>query len=133
MYNYIKARRQVSRTEILANYKEMFDTSKTLKKDYEGQTYMEAHLSDINFNEWQSKPVHFYSDLPIRMEDLWNNIQKRNVKTFIDYVKSLGTNDNPILMLTKVSKRGNRYFTITTKAKYMNMRKRYTNYSVEII
>lgn len=131
--HYQSARTAISRTTILANYQELFKMSKTLKKDYDGINYIEAHLSDINFKETEDLPVHFYSDLPKRMESVWDNLQKRNVKTLIEYMKSMGNIDNPVITLSKISQRGNRYFVFTTKSKYMNMRNRYKNYSIETI
>lgn len=131
--HYQSARTAISRTTILANYQELFKMSKTLKKDYDGINYIEAHLSDINFKETEDLPVHFYSDLPKRMESVWDNLQKRNVKTLIEYMKSMGSIDNPVITLSKISQRGNRYFVFTTKSKYMNMRNRYKNYSIETI
>jgi len=131
--HYQSARTAISRTTILANYQEFFKMSKTLKKDYDGINYIEAHLSDINFKETEDLPVHFYSDLPKRMESVWDNLQKRNVKTLIEYMKSMGNIDNPVITLSKISQRGNRYFVFTTKFKYMNMRNRYKNYSIETI
>jgi len=131
--HYQSAKIAISRTTILANYQELFKMSKTLKKDYDGINYIEAHLSDINFKETEDLPVHFYSDLPKRMDSVWNNLQKRNVKTLIEYMKSMGDTNNPVITLSKISKRGNRYFVFTTKSKYMNMRKRYNNYSIETI
>lgn len=131
--HYQSARTAISRTTILANYQEFFKMSKTLKKDYDGINYIEAHLSDINFKETEDLPVHFYSDLPKRMESVWDNLQKRNVKTLIEYMKSMGSIDNPVITLSKISQRGNRYFVFTTKSKYMNMRNRYKNYSIETI
>ena len=131
--HYQSARTAISRTTILANYQEFFKMSKTLKKDYDGINYIEAHLSDINFKETEDLPVHFYSDLPKRMESVWDNLQKRNVKTLIEYMKSMGNIDNPVITLSKISQRGIRYFVFTTKSKYMNMRNRYKNYSIETI
>lgn len=128
----------VVRSQVLQNYSESFATATTkVAYDDEQKRYIQASL-DVNhkFNEkgdWQELPVHFYSHLPQRMDDIWRTMQKRNLNTMLKYIKSLGTPENPILMLTKVSAKGNRYFTITTRAKYNNYRSTYSQYSIETI
>ena len=134
-YQLVKA---IVRSQVLNNYSESFSQSTTkVSYDNQGERYIQANL-DVNhkFNgkgDWEELPVHFYSHLPKRMEDIWNSMQKRNLNTMIDYVKSMGTPDNPILILTKLSAQGNRYFTITTRAKYNNYRSTYSQYSIETI
>jgi hypothetical protein len=133
-YSVVK---QLHKTDILQNYSEVFKSTKTRIKEYDGKKYIEAELSDVNFKyeqdgSFNKLPVHFYSDLPIRLEDLWSSMQKRNMRTFINYVKSFGTNNNPVMLLTKVSNKGNRYFTFTTKAKFQHYRNNmYSNYNIE--
>ena len=130
---------KVYKTTILQSYTEQFNLNKTIvARDNDGTKYIKAYIENVNCKydkegSWEELPVHFYSDLPQRLELTWSEMQKRNMKTFMEYIKTIGTEENPVMLLTKVSRLGNRYFTLTTRFKYNLNRKRYANYSIETI
>lgn len=133
-------RKKIEVTAYLDAYKEYFPESETkIARDQEGKKFIEASIPSVNLGqnmsgEWKELPVHFYSDLPIRLEDMWQSMQKRKLETFIDYLKSIGDKFNQTVVLTKMSRAGNRYFVVTTRAKFAHYKnKHYRGYSVETI
>ena len=132
-------RKKVEVTNYLDAYKEYFPEAKTkIANDNDGRKYIEAAIPHVNLDlindEWRELPVHFYSDLPIRLTDMWNSMQKRKLETFINYIKSIGTEFNKTVLLTKTSKSGHRYFVVTSRGKYAQYKhKHYSDYTIETI
>lgn len=131
-------RAEIKTSQFLSAFNEYFPEAQTKVAHKGDERFIEAMIPEVNLDlhddEWIERPVHFYSDLPLRLEDMWKSMQKRKLETFIDYLKSIGTADNPTIVLTKLSARGNRYFTVTSKRKYLNYRDaHYSGYSVESI
>lgn len=133
-------RKSIEVTAYLEAFNEYFPEAKTkIESSEDGRKYISAAIPNVNLqldrqNDWRELPVHFYSDLPVRLHDMWDVMQKRKLSTFTDYIKSLGTEFNQTLVLTKLSKSGNRYFVVTSRAKYAQYKhKHYSGYSVETI
>lgn len=104
----------------------------TIGRGDNNQRFIECQVDGINSTSLKHYPMHIYSDLPNRLEDVWTQMRKRKVSTFMDYISSFSTQDNQIIFLTKRSANTQLdYIVITTKKKYdIYRRSIYRNYNI---
>ena len=108
------------------------DSPISIGRNQENTKFIECQVDGINSTSLKHYPMHIYSDLPQRLEDVWTQMRKRKVSTFIDYLQSFSTEENRILFLTKRSSNTKLdYIVITTAQKYIIYRdSMYRNYKV---
>jgi hypothetical protein len=104
----------------------------TIGKGNNNQRFIECQVDGINSTSLKHYPMHIYSDLPNRLEDVWTQMRKRKISTFMDYITSFSKQDNRIVFLTKRSTNTQLdYIVITTKKKYDIYRdSMYRNYNI---
>ena len=104
----------------------------TIGRGDNNQRFIECQVDGINSTSLKHYPMHIYSDLPQRLEDVWTQMRKRKVSTFMDYISSFSTQDNQIIFLTKRSTNTQLdYIVITTAKKYDIYRDSiYRNYNI---
>ena len=104
----------------------------TIGKGDNNQRFIKCQVDGINSTSLKHYPMHIYSDLPQRLEDIWTQMRKRKVSTFMDYISSFSKQDNQIIFLTKRSANTQLdYIVITTKKKYDIYRhSMYRNYNI---
>ena len=104
----------------------------TIGKGDNDQRFIECQVDGINSTSLKHYPMHIYSDLPQRLEDIWTQMRKRKVSTFMDYILSFSKQDNKIVFLTKRSANTQLdYIVITTAKKYDIYRdSMYRNYNI---
>ena len=104
----------------------------TIGRGDNNQRFIECQVDGINSTSLKHYPMHIYSDLPNRLEDVWTQMRKRKVSTFMDYISSFSTQDNQIIFLTKRSANTQLdYIVITTGKKYDIYRDSiYRNYNI---
>lgn len=104
----------------------------TIGKGDNNQRFIECMVDGINSTALKHYPMHIYSDLPTKLEDVWTQLRKRKISTFMDYISSFSTQDNQIIFLTKRSANTQLdYIVITTGKKYdIYRRSIYKNYNI---
>lgn len=104
----------------------------TIEKGDNNQKFIECQVDGINSTSLKHYPMHIYSDLPNRLEDVWTQMRKRKVSTFMDYITSFSKQENRIVFLTKRSANTQLdYIVITTVKKYDIYRdSMYRNYNI---
>lgn len=104
----------------------------TIGKGDNNQRFIECQVDGINSTSLKHYPMHIYSDLPNRLEDVWTQMRKRKISTFMEYISSFSTKGNEIIFLTKRSANTQLdYIVITTGKKYdIYRRSIYRNYNI---
>ena len=104
----------------------------TIGRGDNNQRFIECQVDGINSTSLKHYPMHIYSDLPNRLEDVWTQMRKRKVSTFMDYISSFSEKGNEIIFLTKRSANTQLdYIVITTGKKYDIYRDSiYRNYNI---